>query len=216
MKCLYCGKELTNRQTKYCSNKCQMMHKSQNLVEQWKKGEHDGLRGTNQVATFVRNYMIEKAGNRCELCGWHEINPYTGLVPLEIHHKDGDYRNNTENNLQVLCPNCHSLTSSYRALNKEGREDRDIDSRKHYCVDCGAPVSFGAIRCKACETKNRVTQKPVTKEELKTLIRTTPFTKIAEQYGVTDNAIRKWCDQYGLPRKKSDINNIPDEEWENL
>ena len=40
-----------------------------------------------------------------------------------------------------------------------------------------------------------------------------PFTTIANQFGVSDNAIRKWCDKFNLPRKKIDINNYSDEEW---
>lgn len=54
---------------------------------------------------------------------------------------------------------------------------------------------------------------PITREELKDLIRTTPFTTIASQFGYTDNAIRKWCDKFNLPRKKSEINSYSDEEW---
>jgi hypothetical protein len=32
-------------------------------------------------------------------------------------------------------------------------------------------------------------------------------------YGVTDNAVRKWCDKYDLPRKAKDIKAYSDEEW---
>ena len=39
-----------------------------------------------------------------------EINPYTRTIPLEIHHKDGNYLHSVEDNLMLLCPNCHSLT----------------------------------------------------------------------------------------------------------
>jgi hypothetical protein len=35
------------------------------------------------------------------------------------------------------------------------------------------------------------------------MIRTMPFTKIGEHFGVTDNAIRKWCDAEKLPRRAS-------------
>lgn len=35
-------------------------------------------------------------------------------------------------------------------------------------------------------------------------------------YGVSDNAIRKWCDAEKLPRKKTEINNYTDEEWANI
>ena len=55
---------------------------------------------------------------------------------------------------------------------------------------------------------------PVTREELKNLIRTTPFTTIGIKYGVSDNAVRKWCDKYNLPRTLSDIKQISDEDWE--
>ena len=54
----------------------------------------------------------------------------------------------------------------------------------------------------------------ISKEELKKLIRTTPFTTIGKQYGVTDNAVRKWCDKYNLPRKVKEIKSYSDEEWE--
>ena len=58
-------------------------------------------------------------------CGWCEINPTSGKIPLEIEHIDGNYKNNTEENLILLCPNCHSLTPTYRALNKgHGRKER--------------------------------------------------------------------------------------------
>lgn len=54
------------------------------------------------------------------------------------------------------------------------------------------------------------------RETLKSLIRSTPFTRIAEQFGVSDNAIRKWCDYYNLPRRVKDIKSYSDEEWENI
>jgi 5-methylcytosine-specific restriction endonuclease McrA len=46
------------------------------------------------------------------------VHPQTGRIPLEIDHIDGDSGHNTEGNLRLLCPNCHSLTPSYRNLNK--------------------------------------------------------------------------------------------------
>ena len=57
---------------------------------------------------------------------------------------------------------------------------------------------------------------PVPREKLKQLIRTTPFLKIGKQLGVSDNAIRKWCDKYKLPRRVSEIKKYTDEEWEEI
>ena len=87
---------------------------------------------------------------------------------------------------------------------------------KQYCCDCGTEISKGSTRCFKCESVRRKKELPVTREELKQLIRTTPFTKIGEKYGVSDNAIRKWCDKYNLPRKATDIKRISDQDWANI
>jgi len=53
---------------------------------------------------------------RCENCGldkWMEKD-----IPVEIHHKDGDKLNNNINNLEVLCPNCHYFTDTYKTKNR--------------------------------------------------------------------------------------------------
>lgn len=60
--------------------------------------------------------------------------------------------------------------------------------------------------------RQRTVERP-SREELKQLIRTKPFTQIGKIYGVSDNAIRKWCDFEKLPRKKNEINKYTDEEW---
>ena len=79
--------------------------------------------------------MLEKSNYSCEICGWHETNPTTGKVPVQVHHKDGDCTNNKEDNLQVLCPNCHSLTPTYGAINKgSGRFNRLRYKTKEYLM----------------------------------------------------------------------------------
>ncbi|MGH3116988.1 MAG: HNH endonuclease [Gaiellales bacterium] len=50
----------------------------------------------------------------CEECGWSVRTP-EGHLPLEIHHINGNSRDNRLENLQILCPNCHSLKPYYRA-----------------------------------------------------------------------------------------------------
>lgn len=82
-----------------------------------------------------------------------------------------------------------------------------------YCVDCGVRIACGATRCRPCHDKHqRVVERP-SREELKQLIRITPFTTIGKQYGVSDNAVRKWCKMYNLPSKSSEIKKISDSEW---
>lgn len=46
------------------------------------------------------------------------MNPFTNTLPLEIDHIDGNSENNSEENLRLICPNCHSLTETYRGANR--------------------------------------------------------------------------------------------------
>ena len=88
-----------------------------------------------------------------------------------------------------------------------------MTAKTNYCVDCRCQIDVNAIRCPVCAAKaRRVCMRP-SREELKELIRTKPFTQIGKQFGVGDNSIRKWCDTEHLPRTKKEINNYSDEEW---
>ena len=124
--CLQCGKEISEIK-KYCDNKCQHIYIRQEYIKIWKSGEISGQTGVDwkNLSSHIRTYLFEKYENKCVICGWGEINPYSGTIPLEIDHIDGDSQNNTEDNLRLICPNCHSLTSTYRGLNK-GKGTRNI------------------------------------------------------------------------------------------
>ena len=53
---------------------------------------------------------------KCEHCG---RKTWMGKpIPLELHHKDGNHNNNTIQNYELLCPNCHAFTDSYRGRNR--------------------------------------------------------------------------------------------------
>lgn len=74
-----------------------------------------------------KDYLIYKHGEKCMECGWDKVHPITKKVPIQLEHIDGNSENNSLNNLKLLCPNCHSLTPTYGALNKgNGRETRRI------------------------------------------------------------------------------------------
>lgn len=84
---------------------------------------------------------------------------------------------------------------------------------KRICPICGEMKSEKSQCCLKCASqKQRKAERP-NREELKQMIRVLPFTEISKQYGVSDNAIRKWCDFENLPRKKNEINKYTDEEW---
>ena len=124
MKCRNCNKEIKNK-NKYCSVKCQKEYEYMNFIKKWKEGETSGMRGEYQLSMHIKTYLLEKYNNQCARCGWGETKQYTGKIPLEIEHIDGNYKNNKEENLIVLCPNCHSLTSTYKGANyNHGRKTR--------------------------------------------------------------------------------------------
>ena len=87
---------------------------------------------------------------------------------------------------------------------------------KNYCIDCGKEIYKKSIRCKECNNKHMQKELIISRDELKKLIRTTPFTTIGKQFNVSDNAIRKWCIKYNLPKTKKEINSYSDEEWTNI
>ena len=114
--CLNCGKEINHR-NKFCNNTCHAEYNRKQYIERWKQGLETGTVGEDIIAIAVRKYMFEKHNNSCQKCGWNQINSFTGLVPLQIHHIDGDCKNNQENNLELLCPNCHALTENFGSRN---------------------------------------------------------------------------------------------------
>ena len=83
--------------------------------------------------------ILEQHGkcNRCGIDSWLDQ-----PISLELEHKDGNNRNNARENLECLCPNCHSLTDTWRGRNKPGirkQKVKDIDI-------CRAFLETGNIR----------------------------------------------------------------------
>lgn len=93
--CKHCGKEYKGSpsrigRSKYCSIQC------------INKESHKTF---NPTFNTVRKAMLKRGQiDKCERCGYSECKKILG-----IHHKDRNRKNNKKENLEVLCPNCHSL-----------------------------------------------------------------------------------------------------------
>jgi len=125
--CLNCNNELSRSSSKYCCQRCQFDFEYKLFIQKWKNGEIDGNTGKykDNLSTHIRKYLFIKYDNKCAKCGWNEVNQYTGNIPLEIDHIDGNHLNSVEENLIALCPSCHSLTQFYGSRNKgRGRKYR--------------------------------------------------------------------------------------------
>ena len=115
-KCLNCDDLTIN---KFCSFICQHEYKRKNIFSKIESGDK------TLYKTNYKKYLIDKYGDKCMECGWNKINPITNKVPIELEHIDGNSENNSLDNLKLLCPNCHSLTPTYKALNiGNGRHKR--------------------------------------------------------------------------------------------
>lgn len=71
--------------------------------------DEDIIVGRN--STCIRQKLIKERGNYCEQCGLS--NWLNKPITLQVHHIDGNNQNNIRNNLQLLCPNCHSQTDNW-------------------------------------------------------------------------------------------------------
>lgn len=196
--------------------------------------DYDTSHFTNQHQTIKRtedNIFIENStASQHTLRSWYVKGEYTayicsicGQLPewqgkpltLILDHINGKNNDDRLENLRWVCPNCNQQLATTGSRNPE----RKTFAKKYYCIDCNKEISKHSLRCMECEAKNKtisLEDMPITKEELKDLIRTIPFTEIGRKYNVSDNAIRKWCDKFNLPRKKSDIQKFSDEEWSKI
>lgn len=126
-----------------------------------------------------------------------------------VHHLNGIRDDNREENLIVF-----KTVADHTAFHNgcDIYLDGDVYIAKMHinniCPNCGSFKDYYAILCTKCyHTSTRKAERP-SKEELLELIKTTPFVQIGKMFGVSDNAVRKWCKAYGLPYKKKDIKNI--------
>jgi hypothetical protein len=95
-------------------------------LEKWKSKVIETRLKKYKTATFEelgltnkRRRIFEEQNHCCNNCG---ISEWLGQkINLELEHKDGNTENNSRDNLEGLCPNCHSLTETWRGRNKPAR-----------------------------------------------------------------------------------------------
>lgn len=134
------------------------------------------------------------------------------LLPAEVvHHVDENKTNNDPTNLMVFCTkadhtsfhlhNCDLTTITQ--LSNGSWKSNNVSTR---CPECGQYKDGHSKICLSCyKQKARSSIKPE-KEELRAILQQTKghFTNVGKHYGVSDNAVRKWCKSYNLPSHSRD------------
>lgn len=149
-------------------------------------------------------------------------------IKLELHHKNGDNTDNRFENLEILCPNCHSYTDNYRGknlnkskknklkkeiylLNKDNLpkaiKEKPIKPKKEkpvkepkYCLHCGKETEGSNKYCDTiCYRESNSKNRP-TVFELIEVMKTykNNYSAVGRHYNVSDNAIRKWIKIYKI------------------
>ena len=112
--CKNCNNEVPKD---FCNMKCKSEFDDRENTRKWLNDEISGNSRYGTYQPFIKRYLLNKFENKCCKCGWNEVHPITKKVPLHIDHIDGNFTNNRPENVTLLCPNCHSLTPTFGALN---------------------------------------------------------------------------------------------------
>lgn len=154
----------------------------------------------------LKKRLIEEGllKNVCSICGnkgeWNN----KPLV-LRLDHINGINDDNRIKNLRLVCPNCDSQLETYCGRNIK-RLKKPKEHKKHYCIECGRETSRSSKGlCLSCYKKQHVSLAKPSKDVLLQDITTLPFVKVGQKYRISDNAVRKWCKDYGLPYRKKDM-----------
>lgn len=133
--------------------------------------------------------------DKCSACGL--ANTWNGKpITLQLDHINGINDDNRLENLRLLCPNCHSQTSTYGGRNQKKQK------KKHYCPKCNQLRDPQAKICRSCfQQPSKITW--LSSDKILKELETKSYTQLGKELGVSDNAIRKHLKANGfVPPKK--------------
>jgi Zn finger protein HypA/HybF involved in hydrogenase expression len=136
------------------------------------------------IIKLIKRYSL--LDNVCHECSIKDIWNNKKLS-LQLDHINGDGNDNRLENLRFLCPNCHSQTDTFA-----GKKLRV----KYSCAKCtNSTKGFSNICLECAHAANRKVERP-SKENLEKDLEEHSMLSLGKKYGVSDNAVRKWCRSY--------------------
>ena len=149
--------------------------------------------GSNMSTTALKRIICREGLKtyKCDNCGITEWQ--NKPLSLQLHHINGNRYDNRLENLQFLCPNCHSQTDNYAGkniFNKNKKNNIKVTTDDEY---------------KKLQEENWKQTHPSVESFISSFLEIGSFVGVGKKYGVSDNTIRKWCVHYGLPIKKQEL-----------
>lgn len=158
--------------------------------------------GQSLKRRLFKSGLLKNKCYECELVEWRGKQ-----ITIQLEHINGDSSDNRIENLTMLCPNCHSQTSTYCGRKNKILKQTIVGSSIvmipvsiRHCL-CGKKISKNSSQCQDCYHKStlgiskeycrKVKNRPSKNSLLKDL-KTMGFSAVGRKYGVSDNAIRKW------------------------
>lgn len=167
--------------------------------------EESYYHGVNLKKRLIKEGILE---NKCRNCN---IGPeWNGKsLTLQLEHINGNSCDHRIENLEILCPNCHSQTSTYSGGNVH--RYRPVDKK---CKDCGKKISANASKCVICSIKsqkskscnNRYSKKCKDCDETITKKATRCLSCAAKE---SNNSRRKVQNRPTLKQLESDLEQMP-------
>lgn len=191
-----------------------------------------GAKNVTAARQKRKQELVYIMGGKCSLCGYDRC-----IAALEFHHIDKKQKcrqlsngncHSWEEDVQevkkcaLVCSNCHKEIEAFglkaettfdEEKYKEINAQKEQEKKVNRCKKCGVEIDKQASYCRSCwSLLNRRVERP-TREEFKKLIRNNSISDVAKMFKISDNALRKWCKDYKLPHKISEIKLISDEDW---
>lgn len=127
-----------------------------------------------------------------------------------VHHEDENKLNNDVDNIYVFASQADHARYHQKGTREKVEDYYISPALKRDCKLCNKEFTYQESHdSRFCSTDclgkyRRIVERP-SKEELFELIKSKSFVQIGKDYGVSDNAIRKWCKYYGLPYRRRDL-----------